>query len=49
MTGGAKASYSKYPVVGDASVVRRAFALFIESSAAPSPSSSTRSSCSSPT
>jgi hypothetical protein len=30
MTGGAKASYSKYPVVGDASVVRRAFALFID-------------------
>lgn len=30
MTKGAKASYSKYPVVGDASVVRRAFALFID-------------------
>ena len=30
MTGGTKASYSKYPVVGDASVVRRAFALLID-------------------
>ncbi len=30
MTEGAKASHSKYPVVGDASVVRRAFALFID-------------------
>lgn len=29
-TEGAKASHSKYPVVGDASVVRRAFALFID-------------------
>jgi hypothetical protein len=30
MSEGSKASYSKYPVVGDASVVRRAFALFID-------------------
>jgi uncharacterized RDD family membrane protein YckC len=30
MSGGAKASYTKYPVVDDASVVRRAFALFID-------------------
>ena len=30
MSGGTKASYTKYPVVGDASVVRRAFALFID-------------------
>ena len=30
MSGGKKASYSKYPAVGDASVVRRAFALFID-------------------
>ena len=29
MSDGKPASYSKYPVVGDASVVRRAFALFI--------------------
>ena len=30
MSDGAPASHSKYPVVGDASVVRRAFALFID-------------------
>ncbi len=30
MSDGTKASNSKYPVVGDASVVRRAFALFID-------------------
>ena len=30
MSDGAPASFSKYPVVGDASVVRRAFALFID-------------------
>lgn len=30
MSGGSKASYTKYPVVVDASVVRRAFALFID-------------------
>ncbi len=30
MSGGTKASYSKYPAVGDASVVRRAFALLID-------------------
>lgn len=30
MTGEARASYNKYPVVGDASVVRRAFAFFID-------------------